>query len=132
MIAAAGDAGFRSNRRRRRKRLVEKLGEVMESLVIGQEWNNDVRVVLFVCLKEGLKLDDGLVKRIKETIRDNTTPRHVPAVILQVPEIPRTKSGKIVELAVRAVVHDRPVKNVEALANPEALEHFRQRPELLG
>jgi acetoacetyl-CoA synthetase len=111
-------------------RQVEKLDEVVESIVIGQDWQNDVRVVLFVRLREGLALDEPLVKRIKDVIRDNTTPRHVPAVILQVPDIPRTKSNKIVELAVRAVVHGQPVKNVEALANPEALEHFRNRPEL--
>jgi acetoacetyl-CoA synthetase len=83
-----------------------------------------------VRLRDGTTLDAGLVKRIKATIRENTTPRHVPAVILQVPDIPRTKSNKIVELAVRAVVHGQPVRNLEALANPEALEHFRNRPEL--
>jgi acetoacetyl-CoA synthetase len=111
-------------------RQVEKLDEVVESIVIGQDWQKDVRVVLFVRLREGLTLDEPLVKKIKETIRANTTPRHVPAVVLQVPDIPRTKSNKIVELAVRAVVHGDPVKNVEALANPEALEHFKGRPEL--
>ncbi|MGQ5487318.1 acetoacetate--CoA ligase [Thauera sp. ZXT1-4] len=115
-------------------RQVEKLHEVVESLVIGQDWPpqnpNDVRVVLFVKLREGLTLDDDLVRRIKQTIRDNTTPRHVPAKVLQVADIPRTKSGKIVELAVRNVVHGRPVKNQEALANPEALAHFRERAEL--
>src|SRR5262249_36903615 len=111
-------------------RQVEKLDEVVESIVIGQDWQADVRVVLFVRLREGLTLDQVLVKRIKETIRANTTPRHVPGVILQVADIPRTKSNKIVELAVRAVVHGQPVKNVEALANPEALEHFRNRAEL--
>ncbi|MBL8443881.1 MAG: AMP-binding protein, partial [Zoogloeaceae bacterium] len=115
-------------------RQVEKLPEVVESLVIGQDWPpqnpNDVRVVLFVKLREGLALDDDLVKRVKQTIRDNTTPRHVPAKVLQVADIPRTKSGKIVELAVRNVVHGRPVKNLEALANPEALALFRDRPEL--
>jgi len=111
-------------------RQVEKLDEVVESIVIGQDWQGDVRVVLFVRLRDGTTLDAGLVKRIKATIRENTTPRHVPAVILQVPDIPRTKSNKIVELAVRAVVHGQPVRNLEALANPEALEHFRNRPEL--
>ncbi len=111
-------------------RQVEKLEEVVESIVIGQDWEGDVRVVLFVKLRDGLALDEGLVKRIKQTIRDNTTPRHVPAKVLQVADIPRTKSGKIVELAVRNVVHEQPVKNVEALANPEALEHFRNRSEL--
>jgi acetoacetyl-CoA synthetase len=111
-------------------RQVEKLDEVVEAIVIGQDWDNDVRIVLFVRLREGLELDDALVKRIKDTIRANTTTRHVPAVVLQVPDIPRTRSNKIVELAVRAAVHGQPVKNVEALANPEALEHFRDRPEL--
>ena len=115
-------------------RQVERLDEVVESLVIGQDWPphkpDDVRVVLFVKLQEGLALDDALVARIKKQIRDNTTPRHVPDKVLQVGDIPRTKSGKIVELAVRNVVHGRPVKNVEALANPEALEHFRGRREL--
>ena len=113
-------------------RQVEKLREVLESIVIGQDWDGDVRVVLFVKLREGLTLDDNLVGRIKQTIRDNTTPRHVPAKVLQVADIPRTKSGKIVELAVRNVVHNQPVKNVEALANPEALEYFRDRSELKG
>lgn len=117
-------------------RQVEKLHEVVESLVIGQDWPpqnpNDVRVVLFVKLREGLVLDDDLIKRIRQTIRDNTTPRHVPAKVLQVADIPRTKSGKIVELAVRNVVHGRAVKNQEALANPEALAHFRDRAELQG
>ncbi|MEW5863426.1 MAG: acetoacetate--CoA ligase [Pseudomonadota bacterium] len=111
-------------------RQVETIDEVVESIVVGQEWEGDVRVVLFVKLKEGVQLDDALAARIRKRIRDNTTPRHVPAKILQVPDIPRTRSGKIVELAVRDVVHGRPVKNVEALANPEALEHFRNRPEL--
>ncbi|MCK9259500.1 MAG: acetoacetate--CoA ligase [Azoarcus sp.] len=117
-------------------RQVEKLHEVVESLVIGQDWPpqnpSDVRVVLFVKLRDDLSLDDDLVKRIKQTIRDNTTPRHVPAKVLQVADIPRTKSGKIVELAVRHVVHGRPVKNQEALANPEALALFRDRPELMS
>jgi acetoacetyl-CoA synthetase len=115
-------------------RQVEQLPEVAESLVIGQDWppgkNDDVRVVLFVKLADGQNLDAGLVDRIKRQIRDNTTPRHVPAKIVQVQDIPRTKSGKIVELAVRNVVHGQPVKNVEALANPEALDYFRDRSEL--
>ncbi|MGQ0650902.1 MAG: acetoacetate--CoA ligase [Betaproteobacteria bacterium] len=111
-------------------RQVEQLDEVVESLVIGQEWQGDVRVVLFVKLREGLALSEELGGRIKKRIRDNTTPRHVPDRILQVQDIPRTKSGKIVELAVRDLVHGRPLKNLEALANPEALEHFRDRAEL--
>jgi acetoacetyl-CoA synthetase len=113
-------------------RQVEQLDEVVEGLVIGQDWDNDVRVVLFVRLREGLALDDALAKKIKDRIRLNTTRRHVPAKIVQVADIPRTKSGKIVELAVRNVVHGNPVKNLEALANPEALEQFRDRPELRG
>jgi len=116
-------------------RQVEKLPEVMESLVIGQNWPpgqiGDVRIVLFVRLRDGMTLDESLIAKIKKTIRDNTTPRHVPGKILQVADIPRTKSGKIVELAVRKVVHGEPVKNVEALANPEALAHFRNRRELM-
>jgi acetoacetyl-CoA synthetase len=115
-------------------RQVEKLEEVVESIVIGQDWPpqapNDVRVVLFVKLREGLSLDEELVGRIKQTIRANTTPRHVPAKVPQVADIPRTRSGKIVELAVRNEVHGRPVKNHEALANPEALAFFRDRDEL--
>ncbi|MFT3736487.1 MAG: acetoacetate--CoA ligase [Rhodocyclaceae bacterium] len=112
-------------------RQVEKLDEVQESIVVGQDWQGDVRVVLFVRLREGLTLDAALETRIRHTIRDNTTPRHVPAKILQVADIPRTRSGKIVELAVRKVLHGEPVKNVEALANPEALALFRERVELM-
>jgi acetoacetyl-CoA synthetase len=111
-------------------RQVEQLEEVVESLVISQDWDNDVRIVLFVRLREGLTLDETLIARIKEQIRRNTTPRHVPAKIVQVFDIPRTRSGKIVELAVRNVVHGQPVRNLEALANPKALEQFKDRPEL--
>ncbi|HET7669418.1 MAG TPA: acetoacetate--CoA ligase [Burkholderiales bacterium] len=111
-------------------RQVEQIEEVVESLVIGQDWEGDVRVVLFVKLREGLKLDEALTTAIKRRIRDNTTPRHVPAKVVQVMDIPRTRSGKIVELAVRDVVHGRAVKNLEALANPEALDQFKNRAEL--
>ncbi|MBN6774434.1 acetoacetate--CoA ligase [Pseudomonas granadensis] len=111
-------------------RQVEKLSEVLDSVAIGQQWQDDVRVVLFVRLREGLQLDDALQERIRQVIRANTTPRHVPAKIVAVTDIPRTISGKIVELAVREVVHGRPVKNTDALANPEALTQFRDRPEL--
>ena len=111
-------------------RQVERLEEVVESLVIGQDWDNDIRVVLFVRLRDGLELNESLSRKIKDQIRSNTTTRHVPAKIIQVADIPRTKSGKIVELAVRNIVHGNPVKNLEALANPEALEHFRDRSEL--
>ncbi|MBI5163697.1 MAG: acetoacetate--CoA ligase [Magnetospirillum sp.] len=113
-------------------RQVEQIDEVLESLVIGQDWQADVRVVLFVRLRPGVVLDAALAERIKHKIRDNTTPRHVPAKIVAVADIPRTKSGKIVELAVRDVVHGRPVKNREALANPEALELYAGREELAG
>jgi acetoacetyl-CoA synthetase len=111
-------------------RQVEQLDDIVESLVIGQRWENDERIVLFVRLREGRELSADLEDRIRRRIRENTSPRHVPAKILQVPEIPRTKSGKIVELAVREVVHGRDVKNKEALANPDALDHFRNRVEL--
>jgi acetoacetyl-CoA synthetase len=111
-------------------RHVEQLDEVVESIVIGQQWEDDVRIVLFVVLQPDIDLDDSLQNRICRTVREKCTPRHVPARIVQVSEIPRTKSGKIVELAVREVVHDRPVKNVHSLANPEALELYRNLPQL--
>ena len=111
-------------------RQAESLDEVLESICIGQDWDDDVRVVLFVRLREGLRLDDELQDRIRKVVRENATPRHVPARIIQVSDIPRTISGKIVELAVRNVVHGKAVKNVDALANPEALELFRDLPEL--
>ena len=111
-------------------RQVEKLDEILESIAIGQNWEDDVRVVLFVVLRPDATMDDELRGRIRQVIRANTTPRHVPAKIIDVAEIPRTKSGKIVELAVRAVVHGETVKNTDALANPESLDNFRDRPEL--
>ena len=111
-------------------RQVEKLPEIAESIVVGQNWLGDVRVVLFVRLQPGAVLDEALCERIRRQVREHTTPRHVPARILAVADIPRTISGKIVELAVRQVIHGRPVKNLDALANPEALEYFRDRPEL--
>lgn len=111
-------------------RQVEQLEEVVESIVIGQEWDGDTRVVLFVRLRDGLSLDDGLRDRIKRQIRENASPRHVPARVIQVADIPRTKSGKITELAVRDIVHGRPVKNVEALDNPAALDLYKALPEL--
>ncbi len=103
---------------------VEQLEEIVEALCIGQDWDDDVRVVLFVRLVLGRVLDEALEKTIRTKIRTGASPRHVPAKIIQVADIPRTKSGKIVELAVREVVHGRPVKNKEALANPEALDLF--------
>jgi acetoacetyl-CoA synthetase len=111
-------------------RQVELVDEVLDSIVIGQSWQGDVRVVLFVQLREGLLLDDALREKIRRTIRGNATPRHVPARIVQVADLPRTLSGKLVELAVRKVVHGEEVSNRDALANPQALELFRDLPEL--
>ena len=109
---------------------VEGLPGIAESLAVGQDWNDDVRIVLFVRLNPGAQLDEALKTTIRASIRSAATQRHVPAKIIAVPDIPRTLSGKIVELAVRDVIHGRTVKNVDSLANPEALEHFRDLPEL--
>jgi acetoacetyl-CoA synthetase len=109
---------------------VESLDQIIEALAIGQDWNGDVRVVLFVHVKPDVVLDEPLKKKIRDTIRAHTTPRHVPAKIIAVPDIPRTLSGKLTELAVRNVVHGLAVKNIDALANPHALEHFRHLDEL--
>ncbi|MEQ8653509.1 MAG: acetoacetate--CoA ligase [Kiloniellales bacterium] len=111
-------------------RQVEQIPEVLEALVIGQDWEDDVRVVLFVRLRDGVSLDEALIKQIRTRIREGCTPRHVPAKVIAVADIPRTKSGKIVELAVRDVVHGRAIKNKEALANPEALELYKDLAEL--
>jgi acetoacetyl-CoA synthetase len=113
-------------------RLVEQLPEVIESLVVGQDWDGDVRIVLFVRLRPGLTLDQPLRERLQRRIREHASPHHVPKRIVQVADIPRTISGKITELAVREVIHGRPVTNAEALANPDALELFRDLPELRG
>ena len=111
-------------------RQVEKVDSVLESIAVSQDWEDDVRIVLFVKLREQIELNDRLEAEIRQTIRSNTTPRHVPAKILAVEDIPRTISGKIVELAVRNVIHGLPVKNIEALANPEALDLYKNRAEL--
>ena len=111
-------------------RQVEKIDEVIEAIAIGQNWKNDIRIVLFVVLEEPIILDVNLVERIKELVRTSCTRRHVPEIIIQVADIPRTKSGKITELAVRDIVQGRAIKNKEALANPEALELFRNLPQL--
>ncbi len=111
-------------------RQVEQIPEVVEALAIGQDWQGDVRIVLFVRLAGGVTFDNDLIQRIKSRIRSGASPRHVPARVVAVADIPRTKSGKIVEIAVRNIVHGRPVKNQEALANPEALEYFRDLPAL--
>jgi acetoacetyl-CoA synthetase len=111
-------------------RIVEQFDEIAESIVIGQDWQDDTRVILFVRLQPGYTLDTGLERRLRETIRAKASPRHVPAKILEVADIPRTMNGKIVELAVRDVIHGRDVHNRDALANPQALDYFRDRAEL--
>ncbi len=111
-------------------RQVEQLEEVLEALVIGQQWDNDTRIILFVILRPGFDLDDDLIARIKNKIRTGASPRHLPAKVLQVTDIPRTVNGKITELAVTDIIHGREVKNREALANPDALELFRDMPAL--
>ncbi|OUS41091.1 acetoacetate--CoA ligase, partial [Oleispira antarctica] len=111
-------------------RQVEQLDQVVESIAIGQQWQDDVRVVLFVILQSGLQLNADLERLIRQQIRCHTTPRHVPAKIIQVVDIPRTISGKIVELAVRKVVHNEVVKNTDALKNPEALDLYKNLPDL--
>jgi acetoacetyl-CoA synthetase len=111
-------------------RQVEQFDEVIEGLCIGQIWDNDTRVVLFIVMRDGYELTEGLQDAIRKRIRENCTQRHVPAKIIAVPDIPRTKSGKITELAVRDIIEGRPIKNAEALANADALEFFKDLPEL--
>ena len=111
-------------------RPVEQFEEIVECLAIGQTWKEDTRIILFVVMVKGFKLNDQLVNLIKTAIRTRTSPRHVPAAIIEVPELPRTRSGKLVELAVREAVENRPIQNLEALENPDTLEYFRNRPEL--
>jgi acetoacetyl-CoA synthetase len=111
-------------------RQVERISDVLEAVVIGQDWQGDQRVVLFVKLADGAELNEDLVKKIRTEIRTNATPRHVPTKIIAVTDIPRTKSGKIVELAVRDVVQGRAVRNLTALANPEALDLYKDIEEL--
>jgi acetoacetyl-CoA synthetase len=105
-------------------RQVEKIEEVLESLVIGQDYEHDIRIILFVKLKDGFELCDDLINKIKHEIRENTTPRHMPAKIIAVPDIPKTKSGKITEIAVRDLIHGKKINNTEAIANPEVLVFF--------
>ncbi|MGH9893725.1 MAG: AMP-binding enzyme, partial [bacterium] len=111
-------------------RQVETLPEVLESLAIAQDWENDQRILLFVRLRDEYRLDETLIDRIKKAIRENVSPRHVPAKVIPIADLPRTMNGKLAELAVREVIHGRGVKNRDALANPEALELFRDLPEL--
>ena len=111
-------------------RIVEKFDEIAEAIAVGQEWDGDVRVVLFVRLQPGYELSADLVERIRLAVRRHASPKHVPAKVLETADIPRTRSGKIVELAVRDVIHGRAAINTDALANPEALDFFRNRVEL--
>ncbi len=111
-------------------RIVDRMPEILESIVIGQDWQDDTRVVLFVRLQPGHELNDDLRDRLRDALRTEASPRHVPARIIAVGDIPRTMSGKIVEVAVREVVHGRDITNIDALANPEALDEFRGREEL--
>jgi acetoacetyl-CoA synthetase len=111
-------------------RQIETIPEVLESIAIGQAWEKDERIVLFVRLRDERKLDDGLIKLIKTTIRQNASPRHMPAKVIQVPDIPRTMSGKLVELAVKRVIDGEPVLNLDAFANPDSLEFYKNIPEL--
>lgn len=111
-------------------RQVEQVPEVVESIAVGQDWQGDVRIILFVKLKDNVVLDDVLIEKIKKQIKTGATPRHVPAKIIQITDIPRTKSGKITEIAVRDVIMGRKIKNIEALANPQALELYRDLPAL--
>ena len=109
---------------------VEKFKEIKESIAIGQSWDNDIRIILFVIMNQKYQLNNELIKKIKIQIRTNASPRHVPSKILNVKDIPRTKNGKIVELAVKNIIEGNEVKNKEALANPEVLNEFRNRNEL--
>ena len=111
-------------------RRVDLFDEILESLAVGQSWMGDVRIILFVVISDGFSFDDSLANRLRQSIRDGASPRHVPAVILDVPDLPRTRSGKLVELAVKNVIEGLPVSNVESLANPEALDHFQNLAEL--
>ena len=110
--------------------VVEQMDEVKEALAIGQQWKGDVRIILFTVLAEGVTLDEELASRIRNQIRMGASPRHMPAKVIAIADIPRTKSGKITEIAVRDIIHGKDVKNKEALANPEALELYRNLPEL--
>ena len=109
---------------------MEQVDGVEEAIAVGQDWEGDTRIILFVRMEDRRVLNSDLVKKIKSRLRKNLSPRHVPAKVLPVQDIPRTKSGKITELAVRDVIHGRILKNTEALANPEALDYFRERIEL--
>ena len=109
---------------------VEGIEYITEGLVVGQDYNDDVRIILFVTTKDNQELDEEKIKSIKLKIRKNCSPKHVPSLVIKVPAIPRTKSGKIVELAVKKIIHGETINNKEAIANPEALEYFKNLPQL--
>ena len=110
--------------------IVEKFKEIKEAIVVGQNWENDIRIILFVIMNQNFNINDSLLNEIKQKIRNNASPRHVPNKILVVKDIPRTKSGKIVELAVKNTIEGMKIKNIEALANPEALAEYKNFKEL--
>ena len=111
-------------------RQVEKFDQIVDAVCVGQLWEDDTRVILFVVVRAGEYLDDNLIAEIKTLIRSEATPRHVPAKIIQVKDIPRTISGKVVEIAVRSLIHGEDIKNSDALANPESLEYFKELDQL--
>ena len=113
-------------------RQVEKIPTVLESIAVGQRWLDDLRIILFVVLRHNEDLTEGLSKEIRQILQNNASPRHVPAKIIQVEDIPRTRSGKISEISVRNIIHGESIANIEAIANPEAFEHFKNRKELLS
>lgn len=110
--------------------VVEKFKEIKESIVIGQAWNNDIRIVLFVVLNKGYKLNQDIKDKIRKTIKSNASPRHVPSKIISIFDIPKTKNGKLVEMAVKQTVEGEKIKNLEALANPGSLKQFKNIKEL--
>jgi len=110
--------------------VVEKFEEIKESIAIGQSWKNDVRIILFIVLNQGYKLNDEIKDKIKKAIRLNASPRHIPSKIISILEIPKTKNGKLVELAVKQTIEDEEIKNLEALANPDSLKQFKNIREL--
>ena len=110
--------------------VVEKFEEIKESIVIGQSWNNDIRIILFIVLNQSYRLNDEIKDKIKKAVRSNASPRHVPSKIISILDIPKTKNGKLVELAVKQAVEGVPIKNLEALANPNSLEQFKNIKEL--
>ena len=109
---------------------VEQLEEIKESIAIGQSWNNDVRIILFIVLNQGYKINDEIKDKIKKAIKSKTSPRHVPSKIISILDIPKTKNGKLVELAVKQTVEGEKIKNLEALANPDSLKQFRNIKEI--